>query len=169
LPHDLETWGFILSVAALVLAVPLGIAAALLTPKVKLWWFLRSLRGTAKELSELLALRDRIRREPLFSATEELLFAQQVRLTLAVHFLAYVVVLAAFYFTKCYRHMPFRELWRLSVDFLFPFALLIGISAFYFGRWGLRRLIASSREHRRLLEERIRKLLEQLSKQPPDQ
>ena len=32
LPHDLGTWGFILSVVTLVLAIPLGIAAIVLAP-----------------------------------------------------------------------------------------------------------------------------------------
>jgi hypothetical protein len=41
LPHTLATWGFILSIVALALAIPLAIAGNLLTPKVRLWWFLR--------------------------------------------------------------------------------------------------------------------------------
>ena len=166
MPHDLNTWGFILSVAALLLAVPLGIAAALLTPKVRLWWFFRSLHGTAKEILALTALRDEVRREPLFTATEELLFEQQVRLTHAVHFLAYVVVLAVFVNAKWVIHLPWRESWHLSVKFLFPPALMIGISELYFGWWGLKRLDASSPTRRRRLEERIRKLLDQLGTRP---
>jgi hypothetical protein len=50
LPHDLGTWSFIVSVAALILALPLGIVGTLLAPRVQVWWIVRSVTGTANEI-----------------------------------------------------------------------------------------------------------------------
>jgi hypothetical protein len=70
LPTDLGTWGFILALAALLLAIPLGIAATLLAPKVRLWWFLRDVNGTASQLISLTKYGELLEKEPQFTLPE---------------------------------------------------------------------------------------------------
>jgi hypothetical protein len=167
LPHDLGTWGFILSVAALLLAIPLGIAATLLAPRLQVWWFVRSVRGSANKLLSLSAYHDRLAKEPLFSPTEALLFEQQLRLMYAVHYLAYVLVLAVVFTHVRTPGMPSAELARRTGNLITPVLILIIGSTVYFGMHGLKCLRNSSPKGRGKTEEEIARLVEKLSKTKP--
>ena len=52
-PHDLALWGFILAVAALVLAIPLGVASNLMAPRIQNWWAARSIASLKRRISNL--------------------------------------------------------------------------------------------------------------------
>ncbi len=56
MPTDLGTWGFILSLVALVLLYPAGVLVNLTTPKIKNWWASRS-QATLKKRIHILQSR----------------------------------------------------------------------------------------------------------------
>src|SRR5437868_3128293 len=94
LPHDLTTWAFFLSVAALVLAVPFGIVGTLLAPKVQVWWATRSLKSVAQRLILVSQYHAKIQKEPLFSGTETIIVRQNINLMVAIHLVGYLVMIA---------------------------------------------------------------------------
>src|ERR1039458_4719054 len=53
LPKDKATWGFWISIFTLFVAVPFGIVANLLTPKIRDWWAARSRRSLAARIEVL--------------------------------------------------------------------------------------------------------------------
>lgn len=53
MPRDLATWGIILSIAAIALAIPLSVIGNLLTPKVRNWWAGRSAKAMRRRINEL--------------------------------------------------------------------------------------------------------------------
>lgn len=166
LPHDLGTWSFILSVAALALTVPLGMVGTLLAPKVQLWWFIRSVRGTANELTALVEYRQQLEKEPLFSPTEAFLYEQQLRVLMALHLLAYLVVLAVAMIPKVHPHMTVGEDW-IATRPAIPFVVILIASGTYFGSVSLNRLRRSAPNERTKTEERIGKLVAELQKKAP--
>lgn len=166
LPHDIGTWGFIATVVALILALPLGIIGTLVAPKVQLWWFLRSVKGKAGKLVALVEYRQKIEKEPLFSPTEALIFRQHFALMIAVHIVAYLVILAVTMIPKWHLHMTFREELHNSIP-LVPFVLLLGVSMGYFGTSVLNRLQRSTPEGRAKVNEQIVELIEELQRTPP--
>ena len=165
-PHDLGTWSLILSVAAIILALPLGIAGTLLAPKVQLWWFLLSVKGKANKLISLTAYREEIEKEPMFSPTETLIYEQQVRLMLALHLLAYLLILAHVFIPNAHSGMTFAEAWHFTIPAV-PVVSILFVSVLYFGFPGLLRLQHSSPKARRKLEVRIDALIRELRKIPP--
>jgi hypothetical protein len=166
-PHDLGTWGFILSIAALLLAIPLGIAATLLASKLQVWWFVRSVRGTANKLISLTEHLEEIKGEPLFSPTETMIFEQQFRLINAVHVLAYIVIIAVILMAKWQPHAGFLRNFELGF-YVVPFAILLFGSWVYCGGTALVGLLRSSPKEREKLVRQIGKLVDKLrAKVPP--
>jgi hypothetical protein len=53
LPKDVPTWGFVLSVLALVLMYPVGILTNITTPKLQNWWAERSRTALIKRIDKL--------------------------------------------------------------------------------------------------------------------
>src|ERR1039457_5190637 len=53
LRHDLAWWGFVLAVAAIILAIPMDIVAHLLAPRIKNWWAERSESSTRNRITAL--------------------------------------------------------------------------------------------------------------------
>ena len=51
--HDLGWWGFVLSVIALILLVPLNLLSNILTPKIQNWWAERSLANTRRRIQRI--------------------------------------------------------------------------------------------------------------------
>jgi hypothetical protein len=51
--HDLAWWGVFLTVAGLILMLPVAIVANILTPKLKNWWAERSITSTQKRIEAL--------------------------------------------------------------------------------------------------------------------
>ncbi len=168
LPTDLGTWGFILALATLLLAIPLGIAATLLAPKVKLWWFLRSVKGSASQLVSLAKYRERLEKEPQFTLAETYIFALQFRVIVVCHFLAYLIVLAIALIPKWHHHMTLKEDWVNTIPAL-PFVLLILFSAAYLGGESLDRLRRSSPKQREKVARQIVTLVEELKNKKPPQ
>jgi hypothetical protein len=168
LPTNLGTWGFILSLAALLLAIPLGIAATLLAPKVRLWWFLRDVKGTASKLISLTKYRERLEKEPQFTLAETYIFELQFRVILACHFLAYLILLAIAFTPKWHRHMTFKEDLVNTIPVL-PFVLLLVFSASYLGAESLNRLRRSSPKEREKVARQIVTLVEELKNKMPPQ
>ena len=174
LPHDLGTWGFIISVVALLLTIPLGIVATILAPKAQVWWFMRSVRGTANKLRYLTDLRQQLKDEPVFTPTETLIFEQTNRLMLAVHFLAGVVGFAVL---ATWRH-PFSlqpqtyhpsssEHLKIYLH-IAPFLVAFMCSLIYFHARALTVLLRCSPKEREKVDRQIRKLLRKLNnKNPP--
>jgi hypothetical protein len=167
LPRDLGTWGFILSLAALLLTIPLGIVSTLLAPKVRLWWFLRNVKGTANKLISLTEYRDQLEKEPQFTVAETYIFEAQLRMIAAWLFIAYLILLAIALIPKWHRHMTFKE--NLGASFpALPFVVLIIVSAAYLGGRSLDRLRRSSPMEREKVERQIGALVEKSrSKIPP--
>jgi hypothetical protein len=67
-PHkDLGWWGVVVGIACLVLTVPLNILANFLTPKLRVWWTIRSLGSGTKKLNQLINLAKRLEGEPELS------------------------------------------------------------------------------------------------------
>jgi len=169
LPHDAGTWGLILAVVALILAVPLGIVSILLAPKVKLWWFLRSVKGSANKLISLTQYRVRLEEEPLFTPMEEIMWRNQRNLIALAHALAYILILAMFLGPKAHPHMTFAENWQNTKPAL-PFIFLLFCSFMYFGMSVLNRLRRSSPYERKRVEKEIEEVVDKLkSKMPPSQ
>lgn len=167
LPHDPDTWSFVLSVAALTLALPIGIASTLLAPKLQVWWFLRSVKGTANKLISLTEYRKQLEKEPLFSPTETLIFEQQVRASVASHSLAYLVILAVVLTPKVHPHTGFMENVHDTLPVI-PFVVLLFISCIYSVFPAFITLRRSSPKERKKLEKQIDRLVEKLrNKMPP--
>jgi hypothetical protein len=150
------------------LAIPLGIVATLLAPKFQVWWFVRSVKGTANKLVSLSVYLEKLKEEPLFSPTETMLFEQQHRLMTAVHLLAYLVVLAIVFTNVWKPSIGPLELARKSGKSLVPFVLILIGSWTYFGIRGRIYLMSSSPKEREGVKKQIARLVEKLrSKIPP--
>jgi hypothetical protein len=167
LPHDVGTWGLILAVVALILAVPLGIVSILLAPKVKLWWFLRSVKGNANKLISLTEYREGLEREPLFTPMEEIMWRHQRNLIYLAHFLAYILILVIVLVPKVHPHMAIFETAQATKPAL-PFIFILVCSFVYFGGSVLSRLRRSSPDERKRVEKEIEEVVNKLrSKMPP--
>jgi len=66
LRHDTSWWELALSIACLVLAIPIGIYTNQLTPNLRVWWTVRSLDSATKRLVALMALMEHVNRAEPF-------------------------------------------------------------------------------------------------------
>jgi hypothetical protein len=62
-PSDLGTWGFVLSILAIVLMYPMGILINFTSPKVSDWWAGRSMRRLEHRIA---LLEEKMRHPPIF-------------------------------------------------------------------------------------------------------
>jgi hypothetical protein len=92
LPHDLGLWGFILAIAAIVLAIPFGVVSALLTPKFQVWRATRSMKSTAQKLVKLVQYRDELREIQLLTIPELVMIEQQLRTTFSIYFVGFLLM-----------------------------------------------------------------------------
>ena len=161
LPHDVGTWGLILGIAAIILTIPLGIVANLLSPKIKLWWLLRSTKGTANKLASLTRYRDHLEKELVFTPFEEAMWGHQCDMTYFVSLLAVIIVIATALIPEAHPHITFKEMLQPAIRAL-PFIIVIWLlfAVFYwrvFGRW-----LRSSPTERKKVEEQIEKTITKL-------
>src|SRR5580700_11187937 len=77
LHHDIGWWGFVLAVATLILAYPLDVLAHLTTPKLKVWWAIRSLGSATEKLEGLVRMMKRLEAEPELSHSAAAILAAQ--------------------------------------------------------------------------------------------
>jgi len=145
-----------------------GIAATLLAPKVRLWWFLRNVKGTASQLVSLTEYRERLEKEPQFTLAETYIFELQFRVIIVCHFLAYLIVLAIAFIPKWHRHMTLKEDFVNTIPAL-PFVLLIWFSAAYLGAESFNRLRSSSPKEREKVARQIVTLVAELKNKMPPQ
>jgi hypothetical protein len=160
MPHDLGTWGFILSLATLILAIPLGIAGTLLAPRVQAWLLERRVRNSVNQLQFLTEYRAELESEALFSPTETILLELGLRLIVVCHFLVYFLVLCIVFSTHWQpQHHHLRESARDTLPLVIPFATFIIISLMYCVIKITNHLRRSSPRSRTELENRINALL----------
>jgi hypothetical protein len=76
MPHDLGTWSFIISIAALILVVPLGIFTNMATPLFKNWLSHRSLVALKNRIAKLEAELAGLEQQPVISEAEEEILQQ---------------------------------------------------------------------------------------------
>jgi hypothetical protein len=99
-PHkDLGWWGFVVSVACLILTVPLAILANFLTPKLKVWWTIRSLGSATKKLNGLLKLMKKIDAEPELSHSAATILSAMTALVYFIFAIGYSLLLAIIFAT----------------------------------------------------------------------
>ncbi len=68
--YDRTTWGVIISVAALILALPLTVASNLLTPKFRNWWASRSVFRLQERIYKLQQTLEDLEKYPVMTETE---------------------------------------------------------------------------------------------------
>lgn len=105
--NDLTTWSFILSLAALVLTLPLAILGTILTPRVEDWWARRSgtsLRNRINKLEKKLAGLDG--KTPLTEIEVEILAALERTIFILGYLIACVILLIHRSTTSPYVQFP---------------------------------------------------------------
>jgi hypothetical protein len=70
MPRDLGTWGFILSLLALLLMYPVGILINITSPKVANWWSTRSKNSVIERITRLQCELAQLEKTPAFSEYE---------------------------------------------------------------------------------------------------
>jgi len=86
MPHDLGTWGFIIALAALILAYPLDVLAHVTSPILRDWWAARSIAALQKRFDVLSARLDQLRDVQVIDEVAEQLFVAQERTMLMIGF-----------------------------------------------------------------------------------
>jgi hypothetical protein len=73
LPNDRATWGIVLAIAAIVLAIPFSLIANLITPKIRNWWAERSVAALKRRIAELERRLKMVETYDLLSESEEVI------------------------------------------------------------------------------------------------
>jgi hypothetical protein len=138
LPTDLGTWGFILSVIALIAMYPVGILINVTSPKLQNSWATRSQQKITQRIVRLKAQLKKAEELPLLTSVEgELLLSFQrmnMQITLVVHLILGLVTFCFMFLVESQTINPSSRLPRIDTLLLIELfgVLVIGVN-FYCG------------------------------------
>jgi hypothetical protein len=123
MPKDLGTWGFILSLAALLLMYPVGLLINLTSPKIQNWWAARSQQSVVKRLNKLESELGELEEfRPLEEVENEILWGQEMLMTL-VGGCTHLLLAAAL--VVCHYVIPSNESHKMQMARIFLFVIML--------------------------------------------
>lgn len=96
-PKNSGDWGIVLGIAALLLAVPASLLANFLTPKLRVWWMVRSLGSGKKKLNGLEAYMENLNAEPELSYSAAAILRGHETVVSAILYASYSLLFAIIY------------------------------------------------------------------------
>jgi hypothetical protein len=155
LPHDAATWALWIAIGTFVLTIPMGILAALATPKVQQWWAGRSRDSLIKRRDKLLGEQKELRDVPVIDPGADAVLSQfeaiSRGLTTNTHLLFGAIIIVFACLEKVITHLAFAL-------YGFSFLMLNNTVTGYF------RTLGAMRQRRRISPDYRGKLAEEIAR-----